>query len=67
MTRKPYESVEVSRSEPGEIEDPPANGEAIGVKMYDPFGDYEGYLIEWQGNPDTWISADNNVSLSEKV
>lgn len=67
MTRQPYESVEVSRAEPGEVEDVPTNGGAIGVELNDSYGDYYGYLIEWQDNPDTWISGDNNVSLSEIV
>lgn len=67
MTRPPYEPVEKSHSLPGEIVDPPANGEAIGTRLNDPQGDFSGYLVEWQHNPDAWISGDNNVSLSENL
>lgn len=67
MTREPYESVEVSHSEPGDIVDSPSNGEAFGFRLNDEYGNYTGYLIEWRNNPDAWISGDNNVSLSGEV
>jgi hypothetical protein len=65
--REPYESVEVSRSESGEVVDAPANGEAFGMRLTDAHGEYSGYLIDWQNNPDAWISSEDNVSLQRKL
>lgn len=67
MTRQPYESVEVSHSESGDIAETPSNGEAVGFRLSDEEGDFDGYLIEWRNNSDTWISGDNNVSLSGEI
>lgn len=67
MRREPYEAVEKSKSPSGDIVEPPANGEAIEVRLSDDYGDYWGLLIEWQANPGTWISGDNNVPLNEKI
>ena len=67
MSDLPYESVEISKSEPGEIVDKPTNGEAVGVELSDESGNYYGYLIEWKGTSGAWISGDNNVSLSGEM